>query len=536
MLGGKLMNVKLKEKLERFYDEQVWPHMTLGEFIEDCAKKYGNKVALVDGDAEISYVELNRQSSKYASGLLKAGFKKGDKIVLQLPNCNEFVIILFAMFKIGVIPVLSLPAHRKNEIQGIIEKSEAKAYISKDKYLGFSYVNMIKEVKEELDIDFEVYILGEEQGYKNFYDINDKDYLYQRINGDYKELALLMLSSGTTGNPKMIPMKHCELICSAKAIGDVLNYSDSTVYLMALSLSHKFVLSYPGIIGVFYYGAKCVISMTSSPDDIIYNIEKYNINTMALVPALASLCIDFLKFEKVDISSLKIIQVGGAVLEYSKAFEIEKTFGCVISQLYGMTEGLVMCTRFGDSRETRLNTQGKPVSIGDCVKIVDEFGEEVNIGDYGELLIRGPYTMYEYYDEMNNTHNPILDKELYLRTGDRARELLDGNYQIAGRIKEMIIKGGEKIVPFELENILLESENLSEVQVVGIPDEILGEKICVFILEKDKNLKFSEIIQTLKEASIAEFKIPDCMKIVDNWPLTATGKIDRRKLIENYDN
>lgn len=144
--------------------------------------------------------------------------------------------------------------------------------------------------------------------------------------------------------------------------------------------------------------------------------------------------------------------------------------------------------------------------------------------------------MYEYYDEMNNTHNPILDKELYLRTGDRARELLDGNYQIAGRIKEMIIKGGEKIVPFELENILLESENLSEVQVVGIPDEILGEKICVFILEKDKNLKFSEIIQTLKEASIAEFKIPDCMKIVDNWPLTATGKIDRRKLIENYDN
>lgn len=144
--------------------------------------------------------------------------------------------------------------------------------------------------------------------------------------------------------------------------------------------------------------------------------------------------------------------------------------------------------------------------------------------------------MYGYYGGMNDVNNSILDKELYFRTGDRARELLDGNYQIAGRIKEMIIKGGEKIAPFELENILLKNENLSEVQVVGIPDEILGEKICVFILEKDKDLKFSEIIQTLKEASIAEFKIPDCMKIVDNWPLTATGKIDRRKLIENYDN
>ena len=116
------MNIELKEKLEKIYDEQVWPHMTLGEFIEDCAKKYGDKIALVDGDVELSYQELNRKACQYANGLLKAGFKKGDRIVLQLPNCHEFVIILFAMFKIGVIPVLSLPAHRKNEIKGILEK------------------------------------------------------------------------------------------------------------------------------------------------------------------------------------------------------------------------------------------------------------------------------------------------------------------------------------------------------------------------------------------------------------------------------
>lgn len=536
MLGGELMNIELKEKLEKFYDEQVWPHMTLGEFIEDCAKKYRDKIALVDGVVELSYQELNRKACHYANGLLKAGFKKGDRIVLQLPNCHEFVIILFAMFKIGVIPVLSLPAHRKNEIKGILEKSGAKAYIAKDKYLGFSYVDMIREVREELNIDFEVYILGDNQGYKNFYKLNDKDYSSQYIDIDYKEMALLMLSSGTTGSPKMIPMKHCELICSAIAIGSALNYSDATIYLMALSLSHKFVLSYPGIIGVFYHGAKCVISMTPSPDEIIYNIEEHNISTMALVPALASLCMDFLEFEKINISSLKIIQVGGSVLEYNKAFEIEKSFGCIISQLYGMTEGLVMCTRFDDNMDIRLNTQGKPVSIGDSVKIVDEFGEEVNTGDYGELLIRGPYTMYGYYGGMNDVNNFILDKELYFRTGDRARKLSNGNYQIAGRIKEMIIKGGEKIIPSELENLLLKNKKISEVQVVGVPDETLGEKICVYILEKDKKLMFYEIIQTLKETGIAEFKLPDCMKIIYNWPLTATGKIDRKRLIENYEN
>lgn len=144
--------------------------------------------------------------------------------------------------------------------------------------------------------------------------------------------------------------------------------------------------------------------------------------------------------------------------------------------------------------------------------------------------------MYEYYGGMNDVNNSILDKELYFRTGDRARKLSNENYQIAGRVKEMIIKGGEKIIPSELENLLLKNKKISEVQVVGVPDEILGEKICVCILEKDKNLMFSEIIQTLKETGIAEFKIPDCMKIIDNWPLTATGKIDRKRLIENYGN
>ena len=174
-------------------------------------------------------------------------------------------------------------------------------FTDKDNALFIGINAQDSDLAQELNIDFEVYILGDNQGYKNFYKLNDKDYPSQYIDVDYKEMALLMLSSGTTGSPKMIPMKHCELICSAIAIGSALNYSDATIYLMALSLSHKFVLSYPGIIGVFYHGAKCVISMTPSPDEIIYNIEEHNISTMALVPALASLCMDFLEFEKINI-------------------------------------------------------------------------------------------------------------------------------------------------------------------------------------------------------------------------------------------
>ena len=169
------MNIELKEKLEKFYDENVWEHRTLGEFISDCANKYGDKIAVIDDGKKYSYKDLEADSIKYANGLLKAGFKPGDKIVLQLPNCYEFIVIAFAMFKVGIIPVLSLPAHRENEIKGIIEKSEAKAYISKDKYLGFSYADMIRDIKRKLHHSIEVYILGDSQEYKNFSDLVDND-------------------------------------------------------------------------------------------------------------------------------------------------------------------------------------------------------------------------------------------------------------------------------------------------------------------------------------------------------------------------
>lgn len=529
------MNFKLKEKLEKFYDENVWLHKTIGEIIEECADVYGDNIALVDRDIEYSYIDLNKESNIYANKLLNAELNKGDKVLLQFPNCSEFVILLLAMLKVGIIPVLLLPAHRENEIIRIIKKVKPKAYISISSYLGFSYVDMISGIEKEINNKFDIYILGENQNYKNFYKLNDKDYLYHKPKLNYKDLALLMLSSGTTGDSKIIPIRHCELLCCSKDIGKALDYSDSTICLSALSLSHIFALSYPGIIGSIYYGAKCILSTTPSPEEILSNVEKYKVNTMALVPTLAGLCIDFIKFSEFDISSLKSIQIGGAVLDYYRALEIEKYFNCTLVQTYGMTEGLVMCTRLDDNKETRIYTQGKPVSNGDVAKVMGENGNETEIGEFGELLVRGPYTIYEYYGETGNYSDLILDESLYFKTGDKARKLPDGNYQIVGRLKETIIRGGEKIIPSELENILLKSNKISEVQVIGIPDKLLGEKICIFILDKDKDLRFSEIISILKNQGVAEFKLPDCMKIVDKWPLTATGKINRKKLLEECD-
>ena len=531
-IGGS-MNIELKENLEKFYDEDVWEHMTLGEFITNCSEMYKDKTAIVDGDTRLSYKELDKLSNKYANGLLKAGFKKGDKIVLQLPNCYEFIAISFAMFKTGIIPIMSLPAHRKNELKGIIEKSEAVAYIAKDRYLGFSYVDMIRDIKSELNKKLEVYILGDNQEYKKFLSLIESEYPYEYPDVDYKNIGLLLLSGGTTGIPKLIPRRHCDYIYVAKKTGDRCNVNQESVYLASLPIAHNFPLGCPGIVGTFAKGGKVVLCNVTSPDEILPLIEEENVTITGFVPAIANICMDYLEYEEYDLSSLELIQVGGSVLESWLAEKIEKVFDVKLQQIFGIAEGLILTTNKEDNNKIRWQTQGKPISEHDEILIVDEKGKEVEVEEYGELIVRGPYTIYGYYN-LSEVNEICMTEDCYFRTGDKARKLKDGNYQIVGRIKEIINRAGEKITPSELEEILLTHEHINSVQVVGIPDCLQGEAIAVFILNGNKELTLEEVRKFLISNNVADFKLPDKVKYIDAWPLTALGKIDRNKLKETF--
>ena len=527
------MNIEIKEKLEKFYDENVWEHMTLGEFITKCAKKYKDKIAIVDGDMRLSYNDLDELSNKYANGLLKAGFKKGDKIVLQLPNCYEFIVISFAMFKTGIIPIMSLPAHRKNELKGIIEKSEAVAYISKDKYLGFSYVDMIRDIKSELNKQLEVYILGENQEYKRFSNLIENNNQYKYPDVDYKGIGLLLLSGGTTGIPKLIPRRHCDYIYVANKTGERCDLNQETVYLASLPIAHNFPLGCPGIVGTFAKGGKVVLCNVTSPDEILPLIEDEKVTITGFVPAIANICMDYLQYEDYDLSSLKVLQVGGSVLEPWLAEKIEKIFDVKLQQIFGIAEGLILTTNREDDDKTRWQTQGKPISEHDEILIMDEQGEEVGGEEYGELITRGAYTIYGYYN-LPEVNEICITQDCYFKTGDKARKLKNGNYQIVGRIKEIINRAGEKITPLELEEFLLTHEHINSVQVVGVPDSLQGEAIAVFILNGNKELTLEEVRKFLISNNVADFKLPDIVKYIDAWPLTALGKIDRNKLKENF--
>ncbi|WP_027627833.1 (2,3-dihydroxybenzoyl)adenylate synthase [Ruminiclostridium cellobioparum] len=526
------MNMQTKNKLEQFYRENVWEPVALGQALSLWSQRYRDNTAVTESGRQLTYGQLENESGRIAEGFRCYGFKKGDKVVLQIPNSIEFIVIIFALFKAGIIPVMALPAQRKTEIKGIMEKSGARGYIIKDRYLGFDYKEMAREMVNEPGIDLKIIVIGHNDEFTSLKELKADRELSETVAVDHAEVGLFLLSGGTTGVPKLIPRRHTDYIYVAKQTAERCNLSQNSVYLAALPLAHNFPLGCPGLMGTLSAGGSIVICNVTSPDEIIPLIEEERVTITGLVPAMASMCIEFLELgEEYDLSSLEVIQVGGSVLDPYLAEKVEKTFNCKLQQIFGVAEGLICCTGLNDSDYTRYHTQGKPISQYDDVLIVDENGEEVPDGEYGELIVRGPYTIYGYYN-LEEVNKLCISEECYFKTGDKARRLKDGNYQVAGRLTEMINRAGEKITPSEIEELLLKNELIEEIQVVGIKDKLLGERICAFILDDTERMTLKDIRNYLIDRDVAAFKLPDQMVYVNSWPLTGVGKIDRNKLRE----
>lgn len=527
------MDTKIKERLEKYYSENVWEHTTLGEALELWSKQYGDDIAIIDGEKTFTYKQLNKEADCYLQGFVEEGVKKGDKVLLQLPNCVEFIIVIFTLFKIGAIPIMGLPAYRMKEIKSILEKSKAKYYIVKDRYLGFSYTDMIDELMYKYEYNLTIFVLGNQKKYQNLLDLrkNKTNNMGIKVDISYSDMALLLLSGGTTGIPKLIPRRHTDYLYVGKKCAQRCGIHKDTIYLATLPIAHNFPLGCPGIIGTLMCGGKVIICPTTSPDEIFTLIEEHKVTLIALVPAIANLCVDFLEQEAFEISSLELIQIGGSVLDCNMAKKIKEGFKCDLQQIFGMAEGLICCTSREDSEEVIYSTQGKPISEYDEVRIIDEYGKDVCIGEYGELIVRGPYTIYGYFNA-EEVNKKSMTYDCYFKTGDRARKLSDGNYQIIGRVKDIINRAGEKISPLEIEEILLENKCISDVQVIGVLDDVLGEKIVVFLKKDDKKITLEELIKYLKEEGLASFKMPDALIYIEKWTLTSVGKIDRKQLKE----
>lgn len=506
-----------------------WERISLGEWLKNCAIKYREKIALIDEDEEFSYNELYIATDKLASALYDKGIRKGDKVIIQLPNRSSFVTSFFAVLRIGAIPILALPAHRELELESIVKLAEPKAYIVAERYLGYEYLKMAEGLKEKFSCLSTVIVDGERGG----------DYLLKDMSASRREwpeidgytTAVLLLSGGTTGTPKLIPRTHTDYLYNARMSAKRCKADESLVYLEALPIAHNFPLCCPGLIGTLDSGGTVVLSKTTSPDEILSLITEKKVTVTALVPSMVSMCTELMEWDdSFDLSSLKILQVGGAMFEEEMAYKVIKNWPCKLMQVFGTAEGLLSFTSVDDDDDIIAKCQGTPISPADLVKIVDEEGREVNKGEFGELLSKGPYTIDGYYkaDEANAVS---FTEDGYYRTGDRAMWTEEGNLRMGGRIKEQINRAGEKIMPEEIEAYINQYDKVKETKLVGVPDDVLGNRSCAFIISKDQSIiDREELYVFLKEKGLAEYKIPDQVECIDVWPLTSVGKINKKAL------
>lgn len=522
-----------------------WNNVPLGEAFDRVAEVFYKKEALAFEEQRVTYGQLKRGSDRLAMHLLNMGLKPLDRVIVQLPNIPEFVYCYLACLKIGVIPVLCLPPHRYSEISYLAKKCEARGYLIPDVFNKFNYLELAEELQAEVP-SLEFVLVAGRQCREGFVLINElledgiEESMSPEIIKEYRpdpmEAAVFLLSGGTTGLPKIIPRTHNDYLYTSQMTSKPLGFNMYTVFLVVAPLGHNMTLSCPGIMGTFLHGGKVVLSSSTHVDKICRLVEKERITNIPLVPALIISLLNYEGRKGYDLSTLITITSGGSKLNPEIAKRIKPELGCDLVQQFGMAEGLLTMTNLYDDDEVRFNTIGSPVSPGDEFKIMGPDGKAVPPGAPGELWCRGPYTIRGYYD--SPAHNEAaFSEDGFYKSGDIVRLHPSGRLVVEGRKKDLINRGGEKISPEEVENLILAHPKVENAAVVPMPDPVLGERGCAYITLKNmaSTLTLEELNLFLLEKRIAKFKLPERLEVISQFPLTNVGKIRKNVLREDIE-
>ena len=511
--------------------------MSISTALRQWAARYGSRTALVAQAQRCSYAELDRQVDHLAAGLQQLGLHPGERALVQLPNGSAFLTVCLALMRIGVIPVLAMPRQGAQDIDALCALARPAAYFIADRADCCALADTIVMHHSCL----RRVIVDGDPGPRTAVFLSLAALSQRAVEPPSPvplaadAIALLLLSGGTTGTPKLIPRTHADYLYNFTASAQLCGLDSDTVYLAVLPAAHNFTLACPGIFGTLASGGKVVMMESASCEDAMPVMAREGVTHLALVPALAQLWAQARSWERSDLSRLQVLQVGGARLEPALAQQLLHVFGCCLQQVYGMAEGLLCYTRLDDALETVIHTQGRPLSPLDQLRIVDEHDRSVMPGTVGELLTRGPYTIRHYYGATERRTN-CFTADGYFRTGDLVRMDADGNLIVQGRRKEQINRAGEKIAAHEIELALKALAAVQEAVVVAVPDVLLGERICAFLQASSKAAEAkvftrNDIRAALKILGVSEFKLPDQLENIAQWPLTAFGKIDRQQLL-----
>ncbi len=527
-------------------------YKTIGAALDDTTRKFGNRTALVVPHQNIrwTYSELAVRADTVAANLLALGLEPGDRVGLWAPNCAEWIITQFATAKAGLVLVNINPAYRLSELEYALNKVGCKALVLSREFKSSNYVAMLQELAPELgtckpgalkasrlpDLRTAI-VIGNEKttGLMPFSDLETapKNEFAEKLETLRPSLQPddpinIQFTSGTTGHPKGATLTHHSILNNGYFVAARQSFSEEDILCIPVPLYHCFGMVM-GVLGCITHGATIVLPGEAfDPASVLATVEAEKCTALYGVPTMFIAELEHADFGKFDLSSLRTGAMAGSPcpIEVMKRV-ISDMHMSEVTIAYGMTETAPVSfqSKKDDPLDKRVGTVGQIHPFVE-VKIVNEDGKTVPRGDQGELCTRGYSVMQGYWGDEARTREAI-DTAHWMHTGDLATMDEDGYVNITGRLKDMIIRGGENIYPREIEEFLYSHPKIQDVQVFGVPDDRMGEEVCAWILLRDGENTDEEDIRSFCKGQIAHYKVPRYIRFVSEYPMTVTGKIQK---------
>ena len=529
---------------------------TIGLHFERAVQRWGDREAVVmrHQNLRLTYRQLHQRVDALAAGLLALGLNPGDRIGIWATNCVEWVITQFATARAGLVQVNLDPAYRAAEIEYALNRVGCKALITMDRFKSSDYLGILRSVMPEIQSSRPGELKSEkipslsllihlgdvqEPGFLRFDEVlamasdASRERLMQLQHQlQFEDPINIQFTSGTTGTPKATTLSHHSLLNNALSLGAILGVREGDRLCRTGPLFH--IMGTTASLYAVGAGATLVFaSETFNPRAVLEAISQEKCTHLSGVPTMFVMMLNQPDFHTFDFSSVRGGIMGGSLCPIELMQRVMHDMNArdlIIT--YGMTETgpTSMCTRPSDSIERRVSTVGQVFPHVE-VKIVDADGKVVPVGTVGELCTRGYSVMLGYWNDPEATLKAI-DAKGWMHTGDLAVMDEDGYARIVGRIKEMVIRGGENLFPAEIEAFLATHPDIAEAQVFGVPDDRLGEELCAWILPK-KGCELTEAsVRAYSEGRIAHYKVPRYIRIVDSFPVNATGKAQKKLMRE----
>ncbi len=531
---------------------------TIGDMLDDNAKEFANNDCLISvhQDIRMTYKEFNEEVNTIAKGLMALGVKKGDKVAIWSTNNAEWVLTQFATAKIGAILVTINPAYRTSELEYALKQSEVHTLIMIENFKTSDYIHMFYEVapfvrgatpgqihSNKLPHLRNVICISDESysgmfKWKELYDFSQKidssELKTRQASLDFDDPINIQYTSGTTGFPKAATLTHFNILNNGYFVGKQMRFTDKDRLCIPVPFYHCFGMVMSNLACTSLGATMVIPSEYFNPLTTLTVVEKEKCTALHGVPTMFIAELEHPEFKKFDLSSLRTGIMAGSPcpVEIMKRVNNEMNMK-EVEIAYGQTESspVITQTSADDTMEHRTETIGKPLPFVE-VKIIDpETGRILPVGEQGELCARGYNVMKYYYNNPEATKNAI-DESRWLHTGDLAVMTEDGYFKITGRIKDMIIRGGQNIYPREIEEFLYTHPQIADVQVIGVPDKKYGEEVCAWIKIKEGESVTEEEIKEYCKGKIAHYKIPRYIKFTDSFPMTVTGKIRKVEMRE----